>query len=491
MDTANIIGAALAALQTLERELLLFSAFWVLVGAFDDLVVDGIWLWLKVRGRTFEHTLRAGEAQAELQGHAAVLIAAWQEAQVIGHTIAHARLAWAQSNMRLYIGCYPNDADTIMAAMAGAGGDARIRIVVHDQPGPTTKADCLNRLYVALCADERAQGMRYRAVLLHDSEDMVHPAELAVIDAALDRLDFVQLPVRPEPQVGSRWVAGHYIDEFAEAHGKAMAVRDAVGAGIPAAGVGCGFSRRMLARIAERRLRDGECGPFAADCLTEDYELGLLVGREGGAAGFLRIRDETGQLVATRAYFPASFDAAIRQKARWVHGIAFQSWERLGWDRSIVDRWMALRDRKGPMTALVFACGYMLVIVEALLAYPRSQGLTAISSRPLVIETILWACMMALVWRGLFRIWFTAREYGLREGMMAIARIPVGNAIAILAARRALLAYARTLYGQAVRWDKTVHDRHPVQALAVDTGPPRWNVHPRQSHLAFVPGVAA
>jgi hypothetical protein len=41
-----------------------------------------------------------------------------------------------------------------------------------------------------------------------------------------------------------------------------------------------------------------------AECLTEDYEIGLLVTHLGGKARFLRLRDETGELIATRSYFP-------------------------------------------------------------------------------------------------------------------------------------------------------------------------------------------
>ena len=92
---------------------------------------------------------------------------------------------------------------------------------------------------------------------MHDAEDMVHPAALAVMDRALAEVDFVQLPVRPEPQPASRWIAGHYSDEFTEAHAKALVVRDALGAAIPAAGVGCGFSREALASLARLRMASG------------------------------------------------------------------------------------------------------------------------------------------------------------------------------------------------------------------------------------------
>jgi adsorption protein B len=335
--------------------------------------------------------------------------------------------------------------------------------VIHCNAGPTTKADCLNRLHAALCDDEQREGIRFRSVVLHDAEDMVHPAALQAIDTALGRVDFVQLPVRPELQARSRWIAGHYAEEFAEAHAKAMVVRDGLGAAIPAAGVGCGFARDALARLAQRRHLAGEAGPFAADCLTEDYELGLILSREGRGSMFLRLRDDQGALVATRSYFPGTLVEAVRQKTRWVHGIAFQSWDRLGWTLRPVELWMALRDRRGPLTALVLASAYLLLVLDSVLIGARALGWEGrlVVSPPLQI--MLGMAVAGFIWRTCLRFAFTAREYGLLEGVMAVLRIPIANIIAIMAGRRALAAYLRTLRGEAVRWDKTLHLDHPAR----------------------------
>lgn len=293
---------------------------------------------------------------------------------------------------------------------------------------------------------------------------MVHPAELAVIDAALSEVDFVQLPVRPEPQPASRWVGGHYSDEFTESHAKALVVRDALGAAIPAAGVACGFSRDIMERIARRRRAQGGPGPFASECLTEDYELGVLVRREGGRSRFLRARDDNAQLVATRAYFPARLEDSVRQKTRWIHGIAFQGWDRLGWGTRLADWWMALRDRRGPLTAIVLACGYVLLVIEGLLGLARLSGWQATTIISPVLKGMLVLCFVSFVWRGVFRVAFTAREYGPTEGIRALLRIPVANFIAIVAGRRALWRYIQTLRGAAVTWDKTRHDHHPANS---------------------------
>ena len=453
-------------LQLVERELLLFALFWFIVGMVDEMALDTIWLGLRITGRARTPRRPASSAPIPLAGAVAVLIPAWREDAVIGATIAHMLGAWPQRDYRLYIGCYRNDAATISAAMAAAGADARVRLVIHDRLGPTTKADCLNRLYLALSADEARTGHRFASVLLQDAEDMVHPLALSVVDqgltAEVGAADFVQLPVHPEMLPCGRWVSGHYADEFAESHGKALVVRDWLGAALPAAGVGCGFSRTMLERVGAVRHEMGESGPFAADCLTEDYELGLLIARFGGRSRFLRLRDADGNLIATRSYFPVDLPSAVRQKTRWVHGIALQGWDRLGWDIKPVELWMALRDRRGPLTALVLAAAYALMVIELLLMLAHALGA---HPRPLASPALLLmmrVSLWGLAWRAAMRFAFTTREYGPLEGLRSVLRIPVANVITIMAGRRALVAYIRTLRGERVMWDKTTHTLHPA-----------------------------
>lgn len=381
----------------------------------------------------------------------------------MARTVAHALKAWPQTELRLYVGCYRNDQQTIAAVLASIGQDNRVRLVIHDKAGPTTKADCLNRLYQALQTDERRTGERSRMIVLHDAEDMVDPAGLGLLDHSMESADMAQLPVLPQPQRSSQWIGSHYCEEFVEAHGKAMVVRDALRAGMPLAGVGCAIGRDALQCIADSK-ENGQ--PFAAECLTEDYELGLGVYEQGGAARFLRYRHDNGALVATRAYFPSRLDAAVRQKTRWVHGIAFQAWDRLGWQGRPVEIWMRLRDRRGPLAALVLAVAYALLVLSTL-----AWGLAALGfGEPIQLSDtlvlILWLNFASFVWRGAWRFGFTAREYGWSEGIRSILRIPVTNIIAIMAGRRAIMAYLRSLGGQQPAWDKTDHQTHPVHTIA-------------------------
>ena len=447
-------------LALVEHELLLFAGIFFLVGALDELCVDGVWLWQRLKYPRLTQRLDRSDVRSRtLGGHAAVFIPAWREEAVIEHTIAHALRSWTHADYTLYVGCYGNDAATFEAAMRGAGCDARVRLVIHDVEGPTTKADCLNRLYTAMQVDERRRGTPFRMIVLHDAEDMVDPAELGLLDRAIERSSFVQLPVVPLPQRESRWIGSHYCEEFAEAHGKTMVVRDMLGVALPAAGVGCAFERGILAEMARIIGTDG---PFSIDSLTEDYELGMRIELAGGTSRFLRVRGDDGTLIGTRAYFPSRIDEAVRQKSRWVHGIALQGWDRLGWSGGIAEFWMRLRDRRGPFAALVLACGYAFFLLTGLFFLLGGLGVERPWQTDPLLAALLVANLASFAWRAAMRFAFTAREYGLVEGARAVLRIPVANIISIMAGRRALFAYVRTVTGGQPQWDKTMHYRHPA-----------------------------
>lgn len=458
-------------LALIQHELLLFAGIFFLIGALDDLGIDLCWLWLRLTGRVSTPAISREElGKAELHGPAAIFIPAWREANVIADTIAHMLATWPQENLRLYVGVYRNDPATLEAAMRGAPGDARLRLVIHDREGPSTKADCLNRLYGAMCADEQRIGRRFAFVLFHDAEDMVDQAALGLLDETIaSGADFAQLPVEPLPQSGRHWLGSHYCEEFAEAHGKALVVRDAMGAAIPAAGVGCAVSRMALDHLCHGRGKDA---PFEPESLTEDYELGLTIAGNGGSCRFVRARGEDGSLVATRAFFPSRLDHVVRQKTRWVHGIALQGWDRIGWSGGGFETWMRARDRRGPLTALVLLMGYTLLLLTIFAWSASSLGWSEAQPLSPMLAALLIANLTFFIWRAISRFAFTARNYGVGQGLLAVLRIPVTNVVAIIAGRRAVTAYAKTLLGKAIEWDKTPHHRHPVPAGRGPDKPP-------------------
>ncbi|AKM06433.1 glycosyl transferase family protein [Pelagerythrobacter marensis] len=456
-------------LVLLERELLIFAGVFFLAGALDEFAVDLAWIWLRLTGRarTRIHAPCATgvPAHRRLPGRAAVFIPAWREDAVIGATVRHMLDVWSDPDLRIYVGCYRNDPATVAAAAVAASGQSRVRIVIHESRGPTTKADCLNRLYRALEEDEARSGERAAMVLLHDAEDMADPAALDLMRETMHDADLVQLPVLPLPQRESRWVGSHYCEEFVEAHGKALVVRDALRAGIPLAGVGCAISRDALTLLAAQRRATA---PFAAESLTEDYEIGLGVAAMGGRTRFVRRRTSDGRLIATRAYFPPVLSQAVRQKTRWVFGIAFQGWDRLGWKGAPAEVWMRLRDRRGPFNALLLAIAYGVLIMAGAGSLAELLGFGARPRLSPLLSALLWANFAFLGWRCAFRFGFTAREFGAAEGVRAVLRLPLANIVAIMAARRALLAYIRSLGGAVPRWDKTEHRLHP--AIATERG---------------------
>lgn len=443
-----------------QHELLLFAAAFFALGMIDEFALDCLYVWFRLTGRIrTQHIDEISIAMpAGLAGRAAVFVPAWQESAVIGATLTHMLDVWPHEDLAVYVGCYRNDPATVASVVAAVRGDPRVRLVVHDREGPTSKADCLNRLYLAMVEDERRAGCDFRMIVQHDAEDMVDPAALDLLDAALWHAHFVQLPVIALPQRHSQWVGTHYCDEFAESHGKTLVVRDALGAAIPGAGVGCAIARGSLALLADRE--GGK--PFAEQSLTEDYELGLKIAQAGGKGRFLRVRGADGRLIATREFFPSRLDTAVRQKTRWMHGIALQGWDRLGWTSQPGELWMRLRDRRGPLASILLVVAYLLVCMIAAGVLLERMGIVRPPPASPLLTGLLWVNFVGLVLRFGARAAFTTREFGWRQGLLAIPRTFVSNVIAIMAARRALRAYFRTLRGAPVVWDKTEHRDHPV-----------------------------
>lgn len=152
-----------------------FAAAGFLLLGLSDLVVDLIWIWGRARRLAVPGPVEPDLddlAPAAPSSRFAVFVPAWDEAGVIGEMLAHALRTWGDADFTLYVGCYPNDPATQQAAARVA--DPRVRLVVGREPGPTTKAGCLNTLWTAMLADEGGGKRRHDVIVLHDSEDVVH-----------------------------------------------------------------------------------------------------------------------------------------------------------------------------------------------------------------------------------------------------------------------------------------------------------------------------
>jgi adsorption protein B len=210
----------------------------------------------------------------------------------------------------------------------------------------------------------------------------------------------------------------------------------------------------MLGKIAE--ARGGV--PFDQDSLTEDYELGLRVGEIGGRAAFVRLPvHRNGPVVAIRAHFPATLRAAVRQKSRWMTGIALAGWDRLGWSGNVAERWMRAHDRRAPLTALILFAAYGAFLLYGMLWLGRFfVDVPQARSSP-ILNVLVPTGIALMAWRLAVRFCFVARAYGVPEGLRSIPRAIIGNLVMMLAAVRALRLYVRMRRSGVVRWDKTDH----------------------------------
>lgn len=450
----------------------LSAACWLIgapiaVSGFDDLFVDtAAHLRTLLRRATVYRRHRRAACTTlpqDRERRVAILVPAWREASVVAAMLGHLRRTLAYRRYRVFLGHYPNDPDTARAARAVDPDAAWLEIVPCTDPGPTSKADCLNHLWRGLRLYEQRRRRRFEIIVLHDAEDLVHPYELRIFNRLIERADLIQLPVTPLPQGWRKAVAGTYLDEFAEAHQKDLVLREGLAGGIPCAGVGCALSRAALDILATRRAGT----PFAADSLTEDYALALELMRAGRRSMFVRLAERpeaygfsARAIVSTRAYFPDQLASAVRQKARWLIGIVLQSWQSQRWPGSLAARYMLLRDRKAIATALLGAAAYPLA--AAMLAYEgaRTAGWPAPPLIPAgsALAWLLWVNGTLLAVRAAHRAGYVWRLYGWQQALLSLPRIPVANLINCLAALRALRLYAahrRT--GRPLVWDKTRH----------------------------------
>jgi adsorption protein B len=164
-----------------------------------------------------------------------------------------------------------------------------------------------------------------------------------------------------------------------------------------------------------------------------------------------------------REYFPATLRAAVRQKARWVVGIALQGWRTWGWRGDWVSRYLLLRDRKVLVMSLAALSGYaVFALVLAQWLWQRiDSGAWAMPSLPDPtgwLAALLAANLVLLALRALQRALCTGLLYGPVEALLSLPRMVWGSLINILATLRALRQWAAHLAtGKPIGWDKTVH----------------------------------
>ncbi|WP_285435129.1 glycosyl transferase family protein [Pseudomonas sp. fls2-241-R2A-110] len=461
----------------------------ILISGVDDLFID-LWYWSRRLFRKFTvgrkyRPLTAEQLMARDEQPLAIMVPAWLEYDVIAPMIENMVSTLDYQNYVVFVGTYINDQRTIDEVERMRRRYKQLHRVEVPHAGPTCKADCLNWVIQAIFLHEKTHGMTFAGVVLHDSEDVLHPMELRLFNYLLPRKDMIQLPVVSLERNWYEWVAGTYMDEFAEWHGKDLVVRESMTDTVPSAGVGTCFSHRALRVLAGETQNQ----PFNTDSLTEDYDVGARLAKVGMNAIFVRFPVKFRVLrkswfrkpyestltmpLCVREFFPDTFRTAFRQKARWTLGIGLQGWEQMGWNGSLANRYLLFRDRKGVVTAFVSIIAYVILVQLLALIILRHSGLWDVSF-PTPFETngfikyLLLANGAALAWRIAHRCYFTTVLYGWQHGLLSIPRMVVGNFVNFMAASR---AWRMFLVGKVMNrklvWDKTMHDFPSTDLVAV------------------------
>jgi adsorption protein B len=379
----------------------------------------------------------------------AILVPLWQEHAVIADMLQHNIAAIRYPDYHVFAGCYPNDDQTQEAVQSVASRFPNVHMALCPHDGPTSKGDCLNWIYqhILLYEDEHAE--RFDLILTHDAEDMIHPEELRWINFYSGRYDFIQTPVLPMTTPLRHLMHGIYCDEFAENHTIDMSVRARTGGFVPGAGVGTGYRREILDRLAcaaSNRI-------FEPESLTEDYENGLRLFRLGCKQFFVPIAssgESPRDWVATREFFPRRWNSALRQRTRWVTGIALQGWSRFGWKGSPGELYWLWRDRKGLLG------NSLSVLSNAIFLYGLVTRLWTRISLPMA--RLATFTLVLLLLRTLVRMACSARAYGLWFALGVPIRTVYANLLNSAAGCQAVIRYLSSrLNRQPLKWMKTEH----------------------------------
>ena len=349
--------------------------------------------------------------------------------------LEHNLAAIRYPDYHIFAGSYPNDPRNRRRPSRRSRNDSRTCIWLCARTtdrrrrrtastGSTSTWDCTRSR--TACA--------FKIVVTHDAEDMIHPGR-----AALDQL--LRGTFRFHSDSGA--AAGHaacgalthgiYCDEFAEYHTRDMTVRSRFGGFVPGAGVGTGYRREALEALAQAsgnrmfepraspRIMKPGCGCSGSGCPQAFVPLA-------------RLRRGTRDFMATREYFPRDWGTALRQRTRWVTGIALQGWQRFGWRGTPSEMYWLWRDRKGLIASPLGA------LANAVFFYGLA---TALWRRFTPLDAALTSATFALqMWRMAVRMGCVARVYGALFALGVPMRAVYANALNAAATGAAVARYA-------------------------------------------------
>ena len=461
--------------------LLVFSCICFFISGLDDTFFD-IYYWIYSLWR-YRYVPKRKSLTYEMltkkpQKYIAIMVACWHEAGVIEEMLRYNVNIIDYKNYDIFVGVYPNDPHTIAAVQGIADLFPNVHCVIGENPGPTNKAKNLNVIYQAAVEYEKNAGYEFDIFVINDAEDIIHPYSLLLFNYLTPKNDMIQIPILPLEVPLHYFTHWTYNDEFCEIHTKDLVVREKIGGLVPSAGVGTAFSRRAIELL--KKIRGGV--PFSTYSVTEDYSTALELKLNGLREIFVLqyiyrpiwrkkwfffgpfILQRKKECIATRAMFPLTYFASVRQKTRWILGIAFQEWIHTGWRGNLPTLYTLVHDRKSIFTHIINGLFFLQIpfwvaywiFTNNVPDYPSLQDLLESNSW---IFIFIGASSIFMLNRFIQRAIAVFRVYGFIPAILSGPLILYGNIINLHAVMRAyyFFLFSPQQRSTAIKWDKTDH----------------------------------
>lgn len=447
--------------------------------SLDDLIWDIYYLFSPKRKKNNTNIISYKELTDTVPGLLAIVVAAYREEDVLEDVIENLidTNHYPNAMYHIFLGVYPNDPDTLEIADTLSKKHKNVHRVIHVLDGPSSKADNINNVIKNILEYENKKGIRFKGIVVHDSEDVVHPYELLVENYLLNFHKAIQMPVFPlqkMPTLGNifkNMISGTYADEFAENHYSMLVARNATESFVPSAGTGFVLSREIIDCFHDFNI-------FPVESLTEDYKLSLLLKQKGFHLYYAleeveRLKGDgkmAREFIATRSIFPSTYSAAVRQKSRWIYGITMQSFKLRdifkNKNLSFGSKYSLYKDWKAKFGNILIVPGYSIFIyfiLSLFLDIPIIYPKFSLSWYLMLFVTIM------MIERQILRGRAVKNVYGYKSTFISILfppilpfRMVIGNIINFHATLRAwkmhLFKPSTKKRKKKPSWNKTNHE---------------------------------
>ena len=149
-----------------------------------------------------------------------IIVAAYNEENVLKQVIQNIILSnqYPKSMYHIFLGVYPNDPATMKVAKELEDQFPNVHKIVHVLKGPSSKADNLNNIIKNIYKFEEENNLEFQALVIHDSEDLIHPYEFKLENYLLEKYPAIQMPVFPLQEmprlsnIFKKMISGTYAD---------------------------------------------------------------------------------------------------------------------------------------------------------------------------------------------------------------------------------------------------------------------------------------